>query len=341
MPFQPGNLNWAALAALGSGNTVGEQIGNANNVMLAQQPIIAQQQQQNKTLAYLQQAHPELAAQVAAGMPVAEAWRQVNEAKQPKKPNLMNVGDGLIYNADTQQWIQPPAGMLQSQTESGLQIQYGVDAQGNVVPMQATKDGKLIRSQMPEGVTLQKEPIKMDVGTHYMLYDPVTRQPIGTIPKNNTEQQAQITEGKLIGDAKGVLPAVKSTAATIKSMIADVKNDSYRERGTGLSSVFNNIPATGGYDFQRKVDQLGGQAFLQAIQQMQGFGALSNQEGQTAKDAIARLDTAQSEEAFNKALSDLEAIIDRGVAKAEQMAGNSVQPKPTDSGVVDYQDYFK
>lgn len=342
MPFNPGGFNWQALSGLASGNNVGEQFANVNNIMAAQQPGMEQKATENKTLAYLNQFHPEIAAQVKAGMPMQNALQMVAQAQQPKKPNLMNVGDGLIYDADSKSWIQPPADMRQNQSEYGLQPQYGVDAQGNPVIIQLSKDGRSTQTQLPEGVKFQKEPIKLDAGTHFVLLDPITRQQVGIVPKNNAEEQSQIAEGKVEGATKASLPAIRSTATTIKTMIADVKNDEYRGRGTGLTSVFNSIPATGGYDFQRKVDQLKGQAFLQAIQQMQGFGALSNQEGATATAAISRLDTAQSEEAFNKALADLEEIIDRGVAKAEQMAGQQpTAAQPNNNGVVDYTDFFK
>jgi hypothetical protein len=333
MAITPSNFNWAALAGLASGNTVGEQFANVNNVLAAQQPLLQQQQEQNRTLNYLSQYHPEIAAQVKAGMPMANALKMVAEAQQPKKPNLMSVGDGLIYNADSGQWIKPPADMAQNRAKFGLNTIPGVDAQGNPVLLQVNDQGVATQTRIPEGVQIAKEPIKVDAGTHYILLDPITRQPISQIPKDISGVEREKAEGKVEGESKAALAAVKSTAQTIKEMIASVKNDPYRERGTGLSSILSSIPATGGYDFQRKVDQLKGQSFLQAIQQMQGFGALSNQEGATATAAISRLDTAQSEEAFNKALDDLEQIIDRGVKRVEAMSQGRTeleQPSNTD-----------
>jgi len=66
------------------------------------------------------------------------------------------------------------------------------------------------------------------------------------------------------------------------------------------------------------INQLKGSAFLSAIQQMKGMGALSNAEGEKAAMAIARLDANQSEEDFKKALSDYRAIIEKGMQKIQE-----------------------
>jgi hypothetical protein len=171
MPFQPGNLNWAALAALGSGNTVGEQIGNANNVMLAQQPIIAQQQQQNKTLAYLQQAHPELAAQVAAGMPVAEAWRQVNEAQQPKKAQFVTLPDGRYGSWDGTTFN--PLGTAQKPMDlpaAAQEYEYAKNTQGFTGSYQ---DWQKYKAGLDDGKTSDKFKTELDTMKGYRGEDAV------------------------------------------------------------------------------------------------------------------------------------------------------------------------
>ena len=50
---------------------------------------------------------------------------------------------------------------------------------------------------------------------------------------------------------------------------------------------------------------------------MQGMGALSNAEGQTATAALNRMDTALSRKEFNDALADYEAIVKQGMARAQ------------------------
>jgi hypothetical protein len=75
------------------------------------------------------------------------------------------------------------------------------------------------------------------------------------------------------------------------------------------------------------IDQLKGQAFLNAIQQLRGLGALSDAEGAKLQQAAARLDPNQSEKDFNAALNEYKTMIQAGIerAKAGQLAPG-VQP---------------
>ena len=107
------------------------------------------------------------------------------------------------------------------------------------------------------------------------------------------------------------------------------------ERGTGGTSVFNRVPGTGGYDFANKVEQAKSGAFLTAIQQMRGLGALSNAEGSAATAAITRMDTATSEEAFKSALDDYEKIVRQGIERAQGRlrGGDAPTGRKTSTGV--------
>lgn len=136
-------------------------------------------------------------------------------------------------------------------------------------------------------------------------------------------------QGKIEAEAAAAASTQMANADTALQGIEDIRKSPYLGRGTGASSVFNAIPGTGGYGFSSRVEQLKGGAFLTAIQQLQGMGALSNSEGQTATAAIARLDTAQSEEDFVKALDDYEAIVRRGRDRAaSKIPGSPEAGKP-------------
>jgi hypothetical protein len=102
----------------------------------------------------------------------------------------------------------------------------------------------------------------------------------------------------------------------LSDILDQIEKSPYRERGTGFTSLGNIIPGTGGYDFENMVEQAKSGAFLQAIQQLRGMGALSNNEGQTATAALTRMDTATSEGAFLKALQDYRAEIEKGRSRA-------------------------
>lgn len=323
-------LTRAGLGLL-SGKTPQEQFANAAANIADERQF---GQMNNKTVEYLSKNYPDLAMAVQNGiLPADQAFKLATEAKTKKadpKAGLMGVG-GAIYNANTGEWITPPEGAGGS-SEYGLNPQYGVDANGNPVIVQLSKDGTSKQTALPPGVSLSKEPIKFDAGTHFVLLDPITRQPIGQVPKDLAGAERE----KALGDAQG--KAAASAAGDLqaglnaKALIEQIKTSPYLDRGTGMSSVLSNIPGTGGYDFQNLVDQAKSGAFLTAIQQMRGLGALSNAEGGAATQAVTRMNTATSKEAFLKAVEDYEAIIDQGIARAQSRMPAGAAP----AGAMDY-----
>jgi hypothetical protein len=88
-----------------------------------------------------------------------------------------------------------------------------------------------------------------------------------------------------------------------------------RETATGVSGSVdprNYLPGTDAKNFRVVLDQIKGQAFMQAYQNLRGGGQITEVEGKKATDAIARLDTAQSDKEFVTALTDLRSVMQRG-----------------------------
>ena len=154
---------------------------------------------------------------------------------------------------------------------------------------------------------------------------------IGTQPKDISGKEAAEERGKALGQAQVNLPNVIANAEQTLKIIQGVKNDPYRQQGTGASSMFNFIPASGGFDFAQKVEQLKGKAFLEAFQALKGGGAITELEGKKAENAIARLNVAQSEGAFLQALNELEEVVTAGIDRAKQKAGQPSAPSATAS----------
>ena len=172
----------------------------------------------------------------------------------------------------------------------------------------------------------------MDAGTHFILLDPITRLPVGTIPKDSQAEAANKARGAAIGGAQG--DAQVAAAQDLQAgqnaldLLNSLRTDPNRTAGTGASALFNGIPATKGYDFNAKVEQAKSGAFMTAIQQMRGMGALSNAEGSTATAAVTRMNAAMSEEGFLAALDDYEKIIKQGMARAQRNgAGQQAAPQ--------------
>lgn len=212
--------------------------------------------------------------------------------------------------------------------ELGLTPQYGVDANGNPVLIQIGKDGKAIQTAMPEGVTLSKEPIRMDAGTHYVLLDPITRQPVGQIPKENREAARETAIGKIegesLGEAQVNLGGTLQKADQSIALIDQMLTHPGFEAATGLSSVLdprNYIAGTDATNFNVMRKQLEGKAFLEAFESLKGGGQITEVEGRKATEAIGRLSTVQSEDAYREALMELRGILELGKQRSVQRAG--------------------
>ena len=206
----------------------------------------------------------------------------------------------------------------------GLNPIYGVDDQGNPVVLQTTETGEVIRSRMPEGVRVSREPIRMDAGTHFVLLDPITRQQIGIIPKDIAGAESAKVTGKAQGEAAVALPEVVQKAEDALALIEDAIKHPGRETATGLSGYLDPrswLPGTNARDFLARHEQLRGRVFLEAYQMLKGGGQITEIEGQKAERAIARLDTAQSDEAYLEALEDLKEVFRAGINRARQRAG--------------------
>jgi len=224
-----------------------------------------------------------------------------------------------------------PATGADARAKFGLQPQYGVDANGNPVLLQISDSGEAATTKLPEGVQLSKEPIKLDAGTHWVLLDPITRQPVGQIPKEIAAAETQKAVGKAQGEAAFDLPRIEQNAAQTVDLIERLKNHPGRAGSTGF--IQGRLPAYSGdtQDFQTMLAQAKGQTFMQAYQSLKGGGQITEVEGQKAEAAIARLERAQSDEAFMKALDDFESVIKVGLDHARRQAGKPSESTGTDA----------
>ncbi len=208
--------------------------------------------------------------------------------------------------------------------EYGLNPVLGQDEQGNMVVMQPGKDGSLVRSKLPPGVSV-------DYGL-------------------KSRQQAQ---GKEAGTAQGKaavnLPMAMNAADRITSQIdALLKPDSGLDRVTG--AVYGRLPemtntSKGARDAQSRIDQINGNVFLQAYETLKGAGAISNVEGEKAEKAFARLRSQNlNTESYKSALQDLKGEVLKltEIAKARASGGNvtGAANAPPQKGVHDLGDGF-
>lgn len=173
--------------------------------------------------------------------------------------------------------------------------------------------------QLGEGQSFAPPTRTIDAGTETIMVDQAGNV-ISRTPKNNREAAAE-TAG---GTVEGRVAAERATSASgdiqagqnALDILDQIEKHPGIDFGTGATSVANRVPGTPGYDFQNIVEQAKSGAFLSAIQQMRGLGALSNNEGAAATSAVTRMDTATTKEAFLKALSDYRKIVNQGIDRA-------------------------
>lgn len=80
------------------------------------------------------------------------------------------------------------------------------------------------------------------------------------------------------------------------------------------------LPGTDTSDFNARLDQVRGGAFMQAYEGLKGTGQITEIEGKKATDAITRMQTAQSEAEFVKAATEFKGVISRGMQRAQGQA---------------------
>lgn len=250
-----------------------------------------------------------------------QLWQQAMRGPEVKTLDLGGAIGIMDNQGNILRQIRKTASPGSGSGEYGLQPVYGTDANGNPVIMQIGKNGSAIQTALPQGVSLSKEPIKLDAGTHHVLIDPISRQQVGMIPKNIAQAETERAIGQAQGEAVNNLPSTIAQSENMLRTIEGIEKDPNLSWGTGKTSWTTSIPGTGMYDFGRKVAQLQGQAFLQAFNSLKGGGAITEVEGQKAENAIARLSTSQTEEGFKAALNELKGVINAGIERAKQRAG--------------------
>lgn len=207
----------------------------------------------------------------------------------------------------------------------GLNPIYGTDPQTGQTVLGVLGDDGSFKPVDTGGVDISTGVDRVDLGTHFGLLDKRSGQMVGTLPKENYQEAFDTTSGandaKSAAEARTNLPKVEDNANAIIGMIESLSTDPYLDSMVGpVASRLPNVSADAAR-VQSKMDQIGGQAFLQAFETLRGGGTISNVEGQKAADAIARLNTAQSPADYRAALEELSTIVRTSLDRARRSAG--------------------
>lgn len=211
-------------------------------------------------------------------------------------------------------------------TEYGLTPQFVTDAKGELRMLQLAKDGTAKLVDIPDGMEVQKGVEKLDLGTHFQWYNTVTGEPIGnSIPKEVRAEEREKALGKGEGEATvqatADLPNAIAKAEQSLALIDTIRNDPALAGITGMFQGRLPPLTQAGTDLNTKIENLKGKVFLEAFESLKGGGQITEREGVSAQAAMARLDRAQSRDAYVEALDELAGIIRTAVARAQSKAG--------------------
>jgi hypothetical protein len=166
-------------------------------------------------------------------------------------------------------------------------------------------------------------------------------QALATALSPKAQQELQVAQLKDQQAAAQTLPQVmqqgKTLINSINEMIGakDAQGKVVIGEHKGLKDVVGTmIPfeyklgqsGTPAADFKSLYDQVKGGAFLEAVQRMKGTGAISEIEGTKATAALTEASTAQSPDAFRKAMSKFRDAIQLSMDIAQTKAGKGQVP---------------
>lgn len=148
---------------------------------------------------------------------------------------------------------------------------------------------------------------------------------LGMRANSAVDQAVRIEQGKTALEKATAAPAVIATMQTSLDSIDALLNDPDLGSIVGLGSMnpLNKVPGTKARGLIARAEQVAGQSFLAAFNQLKGGGAITEREGQAATAAMARLDRSQSEADYKAALRDLKAAIKPAIDRAKQQAGSA------------------
>jgi len=238
---------------------------------------------------------------------VAQAQRNARSAEQIAAERAALADRYELTGEARQRFILSGELPGSSAGKIGLQPIYGRDAQGNPVVLQPTSTGRLVLTDIPDGVSVNR----------YQSAEELAAA---------TARGRQTGEGT--GKAKVDLPGVEAVTDRIVRQIEAVENDPNLPNITGWQAYLPTL-LPGNVTTQEKAKQLTGAAFLMAFESLKGGGQITEIEGAKATAALARLENLRQDDAgYKEALAEFkrEVIALRDLARRKAQGGAPAAP---------------
>ena len=188
----------------------------------------------------------------------------------------------------------------------------GFDDEGNPAFFQGSNKGGARRV---EGFTPATRGVKVDTGTHIEVQNPVTGKVISRTPKDNFQPSFDKAQGTAKGKEQAQFDLTARSnidnADMLINLISDAGSHPGLDGAVGRFDVLrpNILQSEDAVNFRVRLEQLQGNAFLEAYKGLKGGGPITDIEGKKATDAQARLNAAQSESAMREALREMADLV--------------------------------
>jgi len=225
------------------------------------------------------------------------------------------------YKTQNPQYFTPE-GTLKPGVAQGGAIPPTPLPAGTAGATQAPAGGSVAPGQLPAAPAVAQKPV-------------VTQSPADIVSEREAGRTKAKEEAEITGKDIGTIRANQGKAEANADYLVTKINELVAHPGfetsvgrKGLSYGFGLtkepiLEGTDASDWQARFKEVGGQSFLQAIENLRGMGALSNLEGETATKAIQRMSTSQSEKEFKTAAQDFNNIITRGIDRNRVKLGQA------------------
>jgi len=308
----------AAFGGLGSGTNFNEGLSRAAQGASLAAPLdqVAAEKRQllqqeadvkNKTAAYLRaqpggaQFADAIESGAIDGSTAFKSWMDASKGQKPIEINGQLVDPTTMKVLGDFRTVEGKGG----NAEVALQPTWLQDAAGNWVIGQLSKDGSIVQTKLPEGMTPA---------------DP------GTVAGSRA---GATVDAKTAAAARAALPGAEQMMTITNKAIADV-----RANAKGMNEWFGQVGPRGVYvnpgsemgKFIAASSPTNAQAFMQARNMLKGGGQITDYEGRRAEDAISRMQAALDRgdlDQYLRAVADFEQAVADGYAKLQATAGGA------------------
>ena len=249
----------------------------------------------------------------------------------------------------------PPETPVEVKMKGGQVVDYNVAGQGQASLPADIQGFNLAREQGYQGSWMDYQRESAEMGRQQrdyslpistpegmFVFDTRTKQVSPMMGPNGTPLVKATDSPELQGDIAGSrkaeeiragaqaqaqvdLPQKEATADQTIKLVKELRDHPGMPGVVGLPdnpmALRGMVPGTNEANFKAGLEQLQGQQFLQAYETLKGSGQITEIEGTKAQNAIARMQTSQSEAAFKKAADDFVEIIEGAVGRAKKKAG--------------------